>query len=446
MAYRIVVVDDDEISLRSTKSMLEDERFHISCLRSGKELLKFMEKNRPDLILLDIMMPEMDGFETFKALREMEEGRETSFTPVIFLTGENDSASEQQGLEIGASDYITKPFTKEVIIKRIENTITNRKTIETLTEEALVDKLTGFFNKSKGTDMIAKLCGRKAGALMILDLDSFKLVNDLFGHDRGDDMLSAFAGIVKRNTRETDTISRIGGDEFLAFFEGMTDESVVSSLILRINNQFSEEAEVLLGKDHGIPLGVSAGVVMVPDYGRDFKSLFAFADNALYTVKKNGKHGYYIYSDISEAEEVNDAEQNMERIIRIIEERDERGGALMLSGDSFALIYRFLMRFYKRYGGTISLMLFTLDIMDDDRGIKSLEVSAKFAEVIRRTLRMSDIIMQNGTYSFFVLLTERDRAEAEGAADRIMKEWNDCGRDKATVKYAFRYLDYKGTL
>lgn len=199
-----IVVDDEELSLKNTKNMLGEENMRVSCMRSGRDLLKFIEKNdkTPDLILLDIMMPEMNGFDTFNALRELEDNEGKPHIPVIFLTGENDSATEQQGLEIGASDFIRKTFNKEIIVKRIENIINNSKTIENLTEEAMVDMLTGFLNKARGTERISKLCTRKTGALMIMDLDNFKLVNDLFGHDMGDKILVAFSDIIRNNTKD----------------------------------------------------------------------------------------------------------------------------------------------------------------------------------------------------------------------------------------------------
>ena len=124
----------------------------VSCLRSGGDLLTFMEKNTPDLILLDILMPGMDGFETYRELRKLEEQMGRPLTPVIFLTGENDKETERRGLRAGASDYIHKPFDTDILINRIVNTINNSRTIETLTEEATVDKLTGFLNKTSGTD------------------------------------------------------------------------------------------------------------------------------------------------------------------------------------------------------------------------------------------------------------------------------------------------------
>ncbi len=125
MSNWIIVVDDEAMSLTSVRSLLGSEDMKISCLLSGRELLKFMEKNDPDLILLDVMMPEMDGFETLKELRRSEKEGGRLETPVIFLSGVTDEATEQRGLKLGASDFIHKPFNRDILIRRINNTIKN---------------------------------------------------------------------------------------------------------------------------------------------------------------------------------------------------------------------------------------------------------------------------------------------------------------------------------
>jgi DNA-binding response OmpR family regulator len=123
MGYWITVVDDEPFSLTNAKNMLREENMRVSCLRSGADLLEFIMDHTPDIILLDILMPDMDGFETYRALRQYEEDHERNLTPVIFLTGENNSETERRGLKAGASDFIRKPFDKDILIKRIKNTI-----------------------------------------------------------------------------------------------------------------------------------------------------------------------------------------------------------------------------------------------------------------------------------------------------------------------------------
>ena len=426
--YWVVVVDDEPLSLINAKNLLREQHMKVSLMRSGKDLLKFVEKNTPDLILLDVRMPEMDGFETYEAYRKVEEEKGRIKTPVIFLTGENDIETERRGLRAGASDYIRKPFDRDILLERINNIIEQSKQIETLTEEATTDRLTGFLNKVSGTESVRKLCEEKTGALMILDLDSFKLVNDLFGHDMGDNILRTFAGIIRKNTREKDLVCRIGGDEFMAFFTELQSEEAVASLTSRINEQLLKEAEKLMGPDFGIPLGISAGVAWVPRHGRDYDVLFACADKALYTVKENGKHGYLVHSetvpeDVSVENDVpGDLSAEIRRITKIVEERNEAGGALLLSQAAFSTIYRYMERFRKHYGGDATRILFSLTAEDGDAAILST-VSEQFAATLQRSIRRSDIIMQHKANQFFLFLPGLSAENVSVVTGRILANW-----------------------
>ena len=444
--YWIVVVDDEPLSLTNAKNMLEEENMKVSCLPSGQMLLKFVNKNTPDLILLDILMPEMDGFETYNALRRFEDENGRNHIPVIFLTGKDNIDMERRGLKAGASDFVRKPFNKEILKRRIYNTIVNSKKIESLTEEASVDKLTGFLNKASGTSRVEKMCADCSGALTIMDIDSFKLVNDLFGHDMGDRMLRAFSDILRHNTRETDVISRIGGDEFMAFFMDMNSKKAVASLTERLNRQILEAAEELMGKDHGIPLGISVGVCMIPEHGRDYESLFALADGSLYTVKQNGKHGFFIYDEKlfkSEGEELS-LDEEINRITKIVSERNEGKGALLLGRESFAMIYRFIMRFYKRYGGNSVKILFEIVPTEGEESIKPAEAASQFGAILQKSLRRSDIVLQNRSNQFFVFLTERDAFDAENVLNRLLDEWKEKNDSKCfEIRYSLKCEEFK---
>ena len=291
MEYRIALVDDDTTSLANIRALLSERGMKVCCLKSGNDLLKYIENHKPDLILMDVVMPEMDGFETFNKLRYKEEQLNMEHIPVIFLTGESDIDAERRGLRLGASDFIHKPINQDIITRRIHNTITNNKTIVSLTEEASIDKLTGLYNKSFGTERISEAISdvirEVTGALIMFDLDNFKLVNDLFGHDMGDKVLSAFSEIMRKNTRDTDIISRIGGDEFLGLFREIREEAAVASLTERLNNELFEEAKLLMGEDFDIPLGISVGAVMIPEEKKSYEVLFDMADSAMYSAKRS---------------------------------------------------------------------------------------------------------------------------------------------------------------
>ncbi len=431
----IVVVDDEALSLTNAKNLLSNEKMRVSCLRSGRDLMRFIEKNSPDLILLDIMMPEMDGFETYSALRRLEEEMGKRPIPVIFLTGENDSEIERRGLRAGASDFIRKPLHKDILISRINKTINNDKKIESLTEEATLDKLTGFLNKFSGTEKIRKLCMSRTGALMIFDLDNFKLVNDLFGHDMGDKVLEAFADIMRHNIRGEDVVSRIGGDEFMAFFIDVNKETAIEALSNRLNDQFFAEAEKVIGQKLDIPLGISIGVVMVPEFGTDYDLLFTLADNALYEKKQNGKFGYNIHSQDYFIEGTGcDLEKDIIRLNRIMDERNEKKGAVVLNQESFTSVYRFLMRLYKRYGGRAVEVLFSIS------GNKR-EIFSEFLNILKNELRKSDVIFQNRPDQFFVLLPELSEKDVSGMIKRVLDTWEATPYGmEFRVEYAFKGL------
>ncbi len=445
MNYWIVVVDDEPLSLKNAKNILNEKDMKVSCIKSGADLLRFMEKNEPDLILLDIVMPEMDGFETFKLLRETEEKKGKIPTPVIFVTGEIDSETERAGLKIGASDYIHKPFNSGVLVRRIQNTIINSRTIENLTEEATIDSLTGVLNKSNGRLKAEEMCREKTGALLMMDLDSFKLVNDIYGHETGDRALQAFASVVKNNTREKDLIFRSGGDEFIAFCLGVTEDSGIMSMTERLNEQFLREARSLMGENLNIPLGISIGAVLVPESGRDFEELFNYADAALYKVKQNGKHGVEVFhGSFENAEQPQSDDLNMEisRLTRIVTERDEGSGVYVLGMDSFSWIYRYIARFLKRYKREAMKILFSVESADGKNELHSNEVS-DFQKALQKTLRNSDIALQSRSNQFFVLLPELSEKYTRNVIDRIMDEWEKMGHDRNRISYVTEVISFK---
>lgn len=354
--------------------------------------------NTPDLILLDIMMPDMDGFEVYHRLRAYEKENSRSETPVIFLTGDNDSETEQKGLKEGAADKITD------------------------------------------------ICLTGTGALMIIDLDSFKLVNDIYGHDMGDKVLAAFAGIMKKNTRSDDVLCRIGGDEFMAFCYNAVKEDAVAAFTRRLNEQLIEEAGRLMGEDFDIPLGVSVGAVFVPEHGTDYGTLFMYMDKALYRVKNRGKHDYWIYDpgEYDEPAENDSPEEELARITKVLEERNETDTAMWLGKDAVTWVYRYIRRMPYNYSRNVVRILFSLFGRNNGRSGVFEEAEKAFGTILQDILCRNDIIMQVRTGRFFVLLTgagENPTLYAESVADRIIEKWNGSGYyDDIEVRYTLETM------
>ena len=448
MGIWIVVVDDDPLALTHTKRILREQDMRVSCLRSGRDLLKFMGKNAPDLILLDIQMPEMDGFTTQQELRRMEEEAGREPTPIIFLSGIETSEAESRSFEQGAADFIRKPVHKDILTKRILNTVKHTKEIVSLKEEAAVDKLTGLLNKAAGTVRVTKLCAERAGMLMILDLDNFKLVNDIYGHSMGDKVLRTFADVVRRNIRSQDVMVRIGGDEFMGFFTNMESETALESLHRRLNSELIKETVKLAGESFNIPLSISIGAVLVPEYGQDYDMLFPLADSALYKVKQSGKNGVRIYGQDGENNlfDENDIQKEFTHITQIVESWHRRDGVISMDLKQFSLLYHFLRQFYKRYGGTVVKLLFilseekTAEVCPDS--LK--EAAEKFELCLQDTLRKSDMILRYKPNQFYVLLQNLSEEDFQTVFQRIMDTWK-AGENRTGIhiEYLMEYVIYE---
>jgi diguanylate cyclase (GGDEF)-like protein len=443
VGYWIAVVDDDALLLRSAKDLLEGYAMRVSPLRSGAALLKFMETNTPDLVVLDILMPDMDGFETFHALRALEEKLGRHATPVIFLSGENDTAAERRGLRDGASDFVRKPIDKDIFISRIFKTIESHKTIELLTEKATLDKLTGFMNKASGIEKITEICQDHTGAMLLFDLDNFKLVNDIYGHDMGDQVLIAFSEIVKHNTREEDVISRIGGDEFLGFFGNITSENAVKSLTDRLNDQILNKCVKLMGEEFDLPIGISVGAAFVPKHTRDYATLFKCADTAMYRAKESGKHGAQIYDEEiydKASEDESDLEADLSRLSRIMEERGEADGAMVMGKETFYQIYRFSIRFLSRYKKGAEKILFNLSV-DEDENLS--DFTKQFIEMLKNKLRKSDAIVQIKSDQILVFLPIITEEEGKMVAGRIEKAFAEMDAGSAKMEYIAEHVSFE---
>jgi diguanylate cyclase (GGDEF)-like protein len=259
---------------------------------------------------------------------------------------------------------------------------------------------------------------------MMIDLDSFKLINDLYGHNMGDKILAQFADILKGEIRASDIAGRIGGDEFIVFCSNITDISVIEQKCRRINLQLLTYARNILGDNFNVPLGASMGAVKAPEEGRDFLTLYQKADNALYQAKQAGAHGCVFYNKtIGGTAESAPDEHNA--TLQILRERGPADSALILPFEQFRLMYQVLARLASNYTTENYLLAFTVSLRSDC--VDADEVMECFCKNVSHSLRSSDIVTRHGSLSAMVLLLRTDQIDSRSVAERIMRKWNDCG-------------------
>lgn len=397
---KILVVDDEEMMLMLSERILS-QKYEVVTAQDGFEAIELFESEHPDLILSDLMMPEMSGYEMQSLLQE----KTSEPVPIIFMSADEGEENEIRGFEVGAADYIRKPFRPDVLLRRVENILDNLEKIRGLEVAAETDALTKMLNKAATQKKIGEVAAKSSGALLMIDLDSFKPVNDIYGHATGDKILVKFSDLLKKIVRTTDILGRMGGDEFIAFLENVDDEKILTKKTEYLNEQILLCAKKIFGETMNIPLGVSVGAVFVPDEGRDFQTLYKKADKALYDVKQHGKHGISFFKEEAHSAKVNSS--GISQIKMILGERNEESGAYFVEFEIFKQIYRFTSRLAMKKG--LVLLQFTLSAED---------FGDEFKEVLVKSLRRSDCVTRSGN-KFFVLLTEATESESSIVRDRV---------------------------
>lgn len=229
---KILVIDDSRFFLEQTKDILMQEGYEIFTAASGEEGLHMVRVEKPDLVILDIIMPEMDGFEVCRVLRESESN---NLMPIIMVTSQDDQEKKLRGLDLGADDYILKPFDPREIISRIRNTL---KRIE---RSRAANPLTGLSgNLEIQREIIRRIEKQEPFAIVYADLNEFKAFNDAYGFAKGDSVIKMTADIIKDQVglfgKNDDFIGHIGGDDFIF----ITTPDVVEDICNNIIEQFTE--------------------------------------------------------------------------------------------------------------------------------------------------------------------------------------------------------------
>jgi diguanylate cyclase (GGDEF)-like protein len=294
----VFIVDDNEANRVAAKEAL-DGAYTTYALPSAAGMFRILSKIIPDIILLDIEMPDTGGFEALTMLKADERYRDI---PVIFLTSRNDAESEIRGFETGAVDFINKPFSPPVLVKRVEihlllemqkrELIEQVRIIENL---SITDGLTGVFNRRGFDQMIddrrrrAALTGKPMG-MLLLDVDKFKVFNDTHGHLNGDICLKVVADVVKDAAeREDGCVFRWGGEEFAVLLPG-ADADAAARIAERIRVNIENTLINLDGEAAHVTASIGAGTLEPNNNEGGLGAFFEALDKALYRAKNDGRN------------------------------------------------------------------------------------------------------------------------------------------------------------
>ncbi|RLA08636.1 MAG: hypothetical protein DRQ59_13770 [Gammaproteobacteria bacterium] len=309
---RILIVDDTRANLVALQVLLKPVEADVLIAESGQQALLLAAENKEHiaLILLDVLMPVMDGFEVARLLNENENTRSI---PIIFITADQDDAHIEEAYLSGAVDYIQKPIRKTALISKVrvfldlwllrhglELEVEQRRVAEHRVEHlATHDPLTNLPNRRGLYEELNELIYRSrrykySSAVIYVDLDGFKHVNDHFGHEAGDRLLTQVATNFKAIVRQTDSVARIGGDEFIVL---ITDIDGETSLITKIESLLNEASRPLQFNRHQIATGASIGIALYPDHGDDAETLLHHADQAMYQAKQQGKNTFRFFTE-----------------------------------------------------------------------------------------------------------------------------------------------------
>lgn len=426
----ILVVDDDKLNLSAVRKVLSGEYKVIPVVR-GTQALSYLENEECDMILLDISMPEMDGFELLRKIRTMENGKDI---PVIFLTADNDTETETRCFKEGAIDFIVKPFVPAVMQSRIGRALEleelrrgladklEKKTREVsdIKSKSYQDVLTGLWNRAYTENAVNEMISqKKKGALFMLDMDNFKAVNDNYGHIAGDETLKIFAGTLKKFAGEGDVLCWIGGDEFMIFVKDVTEKSELGSRAAEIISGFQKKFAEF---DFETECSVSIGIAQTPEDGMEFNKLYNSADKALYYVKQNGKNAYHFFSDKLQKEKSRAGKiVDLKYINSLMSRADDGQGAYFLDIDSFHHVYNFICRFVKRNEKDVQTVLFTVNADNQEIDVTEMELILETLEkAIYTSLRRSDVSTRYSSKQIVVILMDTDEVNGSMVADRIL--------------------------
>jgi len=289
--HTILIVDDEAVNIRALSQVLLPE-YAVYMARDGRTAIETAGNVIPDLILLDIIMPDMSGYEVITELKNSDRTREI---PVIFITGLSGVEDEEKGFLLGAADYITKPFNNTIVRVRVRQHLQTLRQLRMIKRLGVIDPLTDIsnrrgFNERLELEWARAIRDKSALSILMIDIDHFKRYNDTYGHPQGDALLQAIAGIFRQTlVRSTDYAARWGGEEFAVLLPGTAIDGALKIAERIRSNVEGATVPCADGSDTHVTVSIGA-YSQTPASGDLTNDFVAGADKALYAAKESGRN------------------------------------------------------------------------------------------------------------------------------------------------------------
>jgi len=301
----VLTIDDEVLIHRLVATRLEPLDVRIIFADDGTSGLAMAKDIRPDVILLDLNMPDINGFDVCEQLKS---DPETNSIPIIFLTGSGATSDQVKAFDLGVADYVIKPFNGVELQARVGVALRNQHLLRQLQYQAQTDALTGLKNRAAFHDILTSRIQRIQNdpsglfAVLFLDLDRFKNVNDSLGHAAGDELLKAITRRLqhsirsgyKRQATHADELARMGGDEFTVLLDEISSPEAALEVAHRLLEEISQP---LIISGHEVAVGLSIGVLVADSPHKDADTMLRDCDTAMYQAKKAGRNRVIVFDD-----------------------------------------------------------------------------------------------------------------------------------------------------
>lgn len=436
----VLIVENNPRDLHMLSEALE-EKYKIGTCTSKEEAIKILEHKIPDLLIIEQSEPEISVMEIIEYVKLSDE---LNKLPMIVISSGEDENFERRCMRLGVSDFIFRPFSKVGILSRVnrvleyellkrslQNQISRQSAeFDEMRDMVQRDPLTKLWNRVYTEEKITEYLQerRHRGALLMIDMDDFKEINDTYGHIVGDELLIEFSHTLVALTRQDDIVCRLGGDEFIVFLKDISSHSAIAEKVEQIIVTLEKR---IVKPDSGEKVTFSIGVAVAPADGRSFSQLYQNADKSLYYVKQNGKGTYHFFSEegMGACNKIKNksTQVDLEHLRCFIQEVGYKKGAYQVEYDGFKKIYRFVARCIGRTGQKVQTVLFTLTsrqgkMPDIQELIFSMD---NLKHAVNESIRRGDVATNYSSSQFVVILMDSSVENGIMVAERITEKYNE---------------------